>query len=58
MLYIENTEGINSVEVYDATGKVIISDTYDSNLAQIQLPLIIKGVVMIKVNSEVVKVAI
>lgn len=58
MLYIENTEDINSVEVYDATGKVIISDTYDSNLVQIQLPLIIKGVVMIKVNSEVVKVAI
>ena len=55
VLYIENDEGINSVEVYEATGRVITSGSYNSNSIQIQLPATINGVILVKVNSEVVK---
>ena len=59
VLYIENAEGINSVVVYDATGKVITSANANGvTSTQIALPSTIKGMIMVKVNSEVIKVAI
>ena len=58
VLYIENVEGINTVEIYDITGRVITSGNYDSKSVQIQLPSTLKGVIMVKVNNEVIKVAI
>ncbi len=61
VLYIENTKGINSVEVYDAMGRTLL--TPNPSLlergvtnAQIELPTALKGVIMVKVNNEVVKV--
>ena len=56
VLYIGNADGINSVEIYDTTGRVITSGTYDSKSVQIQLPSTLKGVILVKVNNEVVKV--
>ncbi|MBE6299399.1 MAG: LamG domain-containing protein [Bacteroidales bacterium] len=56
VLYIENAEGVNTVTVYDAMGRVITSGTYNSSSVQIQLPATLKGVAMVKVNNEVVKV--
>ena len=56
VLYIENVEGINSVEIYDTTGKIITSGTYNNASVQISLPSTLKGVIMVKVNNEVVKV--
>ncbi|MBQ3556013.1 MAG: hypothetical protein IJA09_07350 [Bacteroidales bacterium] len=56
VLYIENVEGVNSVEIYDTTGKIITSETYNNASAQIPLPTTLKGVIMVKVNNEVVKV--
>ena len=56
VLYIENAEGINSVEIYDTTGKIITSETYNNASVQISLPSTLKGVIMVKVNNEVVKV--
>ena len=56
VLYIENAEGINSVTVYDAMGRVISSGTYNNSSVQISLPSTLKGVIMVKVNNEVVKV--
>ena len=58
VLYVENAEGINSVEVYDATGRVITSGSYNSSSVQIQLPSTLKGVILVKVNYEVVKIVI
>ena len=59
MLNIENAEGINSVVVYDAMGKVIASANANGETStQIALSSTIKGVIMVKVNSEVIKVAI
>ena len=57
MLNIENAEGINSVVVYDAMGKVIASaNANGATSTQITLPSTIKGVIMVKVNNEVIKV--
>ena len=57
MLNIENAEGINSVVVYDAMGKVITSANVNgATSTQIALPSTIKGVLIVKVNNEVVKV--
>ena len=56
VLYIENAEGINSVTVYDAMGRVISSGTYNNSSVQISLPSTLKGVIIVKVNNEVVKV--
>ena len=56
VLYIENVEGVNSVEIYDTTGKIITSETYNNASVQIPLPITLKGVIMVKVNNEVVKV--
>ena len=57
MLNIENAEGINSVVVYDAMGKVIASaNANGATSTQIALPSTIKGVIMVKVNNEVIKV--
>ncbi|MBQ3555368.1 MAG: hypothetical protein IJA09_04035 [Bacteroidales bacterium] len=56
VLYIENAEGINSVEIYDTTGKIITSGTYNNASVQISLPSALKGGIMVKVNNEVVKV--
>ena len=56
VLYIESAEDINSVTVYDAMGKIITSGTYSNASLQIPLPTTLKGVVMVKVNNEVVKV--
>jgi RNA polymerase sigma factor (sigma-70 family) len=57
MLNIENAEGINSVVVYDAMGKGITSvNANGATSTQIALSLTIKGVIMVKVNNEVIKV--
>ena len=57
MLNIENAEGINSVVVYDAMGRVITSTNANgATSTQIALPSTIKGVLIVKVNNEVVKV--
>ena len=57
VLNIENIEGINSVEVYDIMGRVITSvNANGATSTQIALPLTIKGVIMVKVNNEVIKV--
>ena len=59
MLNIENAEGINSVVVYDTMGKVISSaNANGATSTQITLPSTIKGMIMVKVNNEVIKVAI
>ena len=59
ILKVENTEGIKSVEVYDIMGRVI---TYVNakgvTSTQIALPSTSKGVLIVKVNSEILKVAI
>ena len=58
ILNIENAEGINSVVVYDAMGRVITSTNANgATSTQIALPSTIKGVIMVKVNNEVIKVA-
>jgi hypothetical protein len=57
MLNIENAEGINSVVVYDATGKVITSVNANGvTSTQIALPSTIKGLLIVKINNEVIKV--
>ena len=57
ILNIENAEGINSVVVYDAMGKVITSANADGvTSTQIALSSTIKGVLIVKVNNEVIKV--
>ena len=57
MLNIENAEGINSVVVYDAMGKVITSANVNGvTSTQIALPSNINGVLIVKVNTEVIKV--
>lgn len=58
VLYIENAEGITSVEVYNSLGTPLYrrgAGGEDSSL-QIALPSTIKGVLFVKVNNEVVKV--
>ena len=56
VLYIENAEGINSVEIYDTAGEIITSGTYNNASVQVSFPTTIKGVIMVKVNNEVLKV--
>ena len=57
MLNIENAEGINSIVVYDAMGKVITSANVNGvTSTQIALPSNINGVLIVKVNNEVIKV--
>ena len=60
VLYIENAEGINSVTVYDAMGRNLTPNPSPvergATNAQIELPSAIKGVIIVKVNNEVVKV--
>ena len=62
VLYIENADGINSVAVYDAMGRNLTPNPSPvergATNAQIELPSAIKGVIMVKVNNEVVKVSI
>jgi hypothetical protein len=58
VLYIENADGINSVEVYNFLGTPLYrrgAGCEDSSL-QIALPSTIKGVLFVKVNDEVIKV--
>ena len=60
VLYIENTEGINSVTVYDAMGRSLTPNPSPvergATNAQILLPTTLKGMVMVKINNEVIKV--
>lgn len=60
VLYIENAEGINSVGVYDTMGRSLTLNPSPvergATNAQIELPSNLKGVILVKVNSEVVKV--
>ena len=57
VLYIESEEDINSIVVYDATGNVITSaDANGATSTQIKLPSNTKGVLIVKVNNDVVKV--
>ncbi len=57
VLNIERAEGINLVEIFDATGKVISSaNANGATSTQIALSSTIKGMIMVKVNSEIVKV--
>ena len=63
VLYIENDEGINTVTVYDAMGRVLLTPNPSpvergATNAQIELPSALKGVIMVKVNNEIVKVMI
>ena len=58
VLYIENAEGITSVEVYNSLGTPLYrrgAGGEDSSL-QIALPSTIKGVLIVKVNNEIIKV--
>jgi hypothetical protein len=58
VLYIENAEGITSVEVYNSLGTPLYrrgAGGEDTSL-QIALPSTIKGVLFVKVNNEVIKV--
>ena len=56
-IFIKNEEGINSIVVYDAMGKVIITATPTGvTSAQITLPSNTKGILIAKVNNEVIKV--
>ncbi len=58
ILRIENAEGIDSVVVYDAMGRVITSTNANgATSTQITLPSNTKGVIILKVNNEVIKVA-
>ena len=61
VLYIENSEGINTVTVYDAMGRTLLTSNpsaieREATYTQIELPSALKGVIMVKVNNEVVKV--
>ena len=57
ILNIENVEGINSVVVYDSMGRVITSTNANGPTStQIALPSNISGVLIVKVNSEIIKV--
>ena len=61
VLYIENAEGINTVIVYDAMGRTLLTPNPSpvergATYTQIELPSTLKGVIMVKVNNEVVKV--
>lgn len=57
ILNIENAEGINSVVVYDAMGRAITTDNANgATTAQITLPSNTKGILIVKVNDEVIKV--
>ena len=62
VLYIENAEGINTVTVYDAMGRNLTPNPSPvergATNAQIELPSALKGVIMVKVNNEIVKVSI
>ncbi|MBQ7818805.1 MAG: hypothetical protein IJ341_03805 [Bacteroidales bacterium] len=62
LLYIESNEEINSVAVYDAMGRILTPNPSPvergATNVQIPLPTTIKGVIMVKVNSEVVKVIV
>ena len=42
--------------IYDAIGQVITSGIFNDTSVQIQLPSTLKGVVIVKVNTEVIKV--
>ena len=61
VLYIENDEGVNTVTVYDAMGRTLLTPKPSpvergATNAQIELPSALKGVIMVKVNNEIVKV--
>ena len=59
VLYIENAEGINSVTVYDAMGRVLLTPNpspAERGGIAIPLNLNVKGLLLVKVNNEVVKV--
>ena len=58
VLYIENAEGVTSVEVYNSLGTPLYRRGAggEDSFLQITLPSTIKGVVMVKVNSGVIKV--
>ena len=60
VLYIENDEGVNSVTIYDAMGRNLTPNPSPvergATNAQIELPSTLKGMIMVKVNNEVVKV--
>ena len=59
VLYIENIEGIKSVTVYDAMGRTLLAPNLSSvERGEIAIPLDfkVKGLLLVKVNNEVVKV--
>lgn len=59
VLIVENPEEITNISVYDTMGKLIISTNANgATSTQIALSSTIKGVLIVKVNNEVVKVAI
>ena len=57
ILYIESSEDITSVKVYDAMGREILANnpTPGETSVEIALPNV-KGVLIVKVNSEAIKV--
>ena len=58
VLYVKSTEDIMTINIYDSLGREIFPLNWarDGGEAQIALPSTIKGVLIIKVNSEVIKV--
>ena len=57
VLYIESTEDITNVKIYDAMGREILTPnpSFGETSAKIALPNV-KGVFIVKVNSEAIKV--
>ena len=60
VLYVKSTKDIIVINVYDSLGREItpLYRRGDGGEAQISLPSTLKGVIMVKINNEVVKVAI
>ena len=59
VLYIENSEGVNSVTIYDAMGRTLLTPNpspVERGEIAIPLNLNVKGLLLVKVNNEAVKV--
>lgn len=61
VLYVKSNEEITNISIYDSMGRNILTPKLSAvergvPNAQIELPQALKGVIMVKVNSEIVKV--
>jgi hypothetical protein len=58
VLIVESPEEITNISVYDMMGRVITSaNTNGATSTQIALPSNTKGLLIVKVNNDVIKVA-